>query len=84
MKIALALRDARNSAGMTFTLMLVLNIVLDLGIVAALAFVMSRPVKLREHGVQPAARAARRRPVAGEPAQVRGERVRSALRPLLD
>ena len=69
---------------MTFTLMLVLNIVLDLGIVAALAFVMSRPAKLRPHGVEPAGQAARRRPVTGEPAQVRGERVRSALRPLLD
>jgi hypothetical protein len=69
---------------MTFTLMLILNIVLDIGILAALAFVMSRPARLRAHGEQPAAQAVTRRRVADEPARARGERAGSPLRPLLD
>jgi hypothetical protein len=35
---------------MTFTLILTLNIVLDITIVGALAFLMSRPKKLTPHG----------------------------------
>jgi hypothetical protein len=35
---------------MTFTLMVVLNIVLDIGILGALAFVMTRPGRLTPHG----------------------------------
>jgi len=69
---------------MTFTLMLILNIVLDVLVVAGLAFVMSRPARLRPHGGDVAARAPSRRRSEQEPARARGERVGSPLRPQLD
>jgi hypothetical protein len=69
---------------MTFTLMLILNIVLDLGILATLAFVLTRPAKLRPHGVHAHLSSARRERVAGETARTPVERAGSRMRPLLD
>jgi hypothetical protein len=46
---------------MTFTTMLILNVVLDIVIISALAFVMSRPAKLTPHAEPMTARTARRR-----------------------
>jgi hypothetical protein len=47
---------------MTFTLMVLLNVVLDIAILGALAFVMSRPARLRRHGeAVPATATPRRR-----------------------
>ena len=67
---------------MTFTLMLILNIVLDVGIVAALAFVMSHPRKLTPHA-QVHAPVTPERP-STERARPRRDRGRSRLRPVLD
>lgn len=52
------LRLPRHSCAMTFTLILILNIVLDVAIIGAVAFVMSRAAKLTPHhiGVAQAAR----------------------------
>jgi hypothetical protein len=61
---------------MTFTLMLILNIVLDIGILAALAFVMTRPAKLTPHGERLLGRPARRH-AARDRAGARGQRVPS-------
>lgn len=66
---------------MTFTLILTLNIVLDVAILGALAFVMSHSRKLTPHGesapatVAPATQPARERARSGR---------RPALRPQLD
>jgi hypothetical protein len=69
---------------MTLTATLILNIVLDVAILGALAFVMSRPSKLTPHGAD-AAPAAPGRRQAHERAHARGERAASPLRrPLLD
>jgi hypothetical protein len=70
-----------HSCAMTFTLMLILNVVLDATILAALAFVISRAAKLTPHRVgvtQPA------RPSAAGPEGERARRTLSRLRPLLD
>jgi hypothetical protein len=45
---------------MTFALMLVLNIVMDVAILGALAYTMSHPRKLTPHGPSVSARATRR------------------------
>ena len=68
---------------MTFTLMLILNIVLDVGIVAALAFVMSHPRKLTPHAQLHDAPVTAERP-ATERVRPREDRGRSRLRPVLD
>jgi hypothetical protein len=65
---------------MTFTLMFILNVVLDLAILGALAFLTSRAPGLRPNGESAAARAA----VGERVARERGEHVASPLRPLLD
>jgi hypothetical protein len=68
---------------MSFTLVLILNIVLDVGIVGALAFVMSRPANLTPHArVEPATGSRERS--ATERMRPREEQVRSRLRPVLD
>jgi hypothetical protein len=63
---------------MTFTLILTLNLVLDVAIIATLAFVMSRAGKLTPNGAVSAPQAARARA-----SQARRRRVLSRLRPLL-
>jgi hypothetical protein len=62
---------------MTFTLMLILNIALDIGIVAALAFVMTRPARLTPHGGRLLGRATRRH-AARDRAGAHGQRVPSS------
>jgi hypothetical protein len=66
---------------MTFTLILILNIVLDVAIIGAVAFVMSRAAKLTPHhiGVAQAAR-----PRAAWAGRQRPRRTLSRLRPLPD
>ena len=70
-----------HSAAMTFTLMLILNIVLDVAILGALAFVMSRPAKLGPHRIGVAQVAA---PKAAGAERERPRRTLSRLRPLPD
>jgi hypothetical protein len=69
---------------MTFTLMLILNIVFDVAIVGTLAFVMTRPKNLTPHAqVEVVSVASPERP-ATERIRPREDRGRSRLRPVLD
>jgi hypothetical protein len=68
---------------MSFTLMLILNIVLDVGILGLLAFVMTRPEKLTPHAQLDIASVSPELP-ATERARPREDRGRSRLRPVLD
>jgi hypothetical protein len=68
---------------MSFTLMLILNIVLDVGILGLLAFVMTRPAKLTPHAQPDIASVSPELPAA-ERARPREDRGRSRLRPVLD
>ncbi|HEV7584741.1 MAG TPA: hypothetical protein VGO14_03075 [Solirubrobacteraceae bacterium] len=65
------------------TLAVILNVVFDVAILGALAFVMSRPVKLTPHAEVVPARRPRER-VARERARAREERSSSPWRPALD
>jgi hypothetical protein len=68
---------------MTFTLTLILNVVLDVAILGTLAFVMSRPAKLTPHADSAPARLPRQQ-VARERPRAAGERTSSPLRLALD
>lgn len=68
---------------MTMTLVVILNVVLDVAILGALAFVMSRPARLTPHAEAGPARAPRER-VARDRARGREERSNAPLRPALD
>jgi hypothetical protein len=68
---------------MTFTLALILNVVLDVAILGTLAFVMSCPAKLTPHADGSPARIPRQQ-VARERSRAAEERTSSPLRPVLD
>jgi hypothetical protein len=65
---------------MTFTLILILNLVLDIAILGTLSFVMSRAAKLRPHGEIPLAPVSSRRQATVEPARARREPAVSTAR----
>ncbi|HEX3910774.1 MAG TPA: hypothetical protein VHW67_08745 [Solirubrobacteraceae bacterium] len=70
---------------MTFNLILILNIVLDVTLLGGLAYVMSRAGKLAEHVPQaPIAVAASPATVAHRRARATGHRVRTHLQTALD
>jgi hypothetical protein len=69
--------------GMTFTLTLILNVVLDVAILGTLAFVMSRPAKLTPHADSTPSRTRRQR-TASERSRPADERANAPLRPVLD
>jgi hypothetical protein len=68
---------------MTFTLILILNLVFDVAILGLLALVMSRPAKLTPHSYEAFERVPAARRAARERAHGRGERVAS-LQPAFD
>jgi hypothetical protein len=68
---------------MTITLVVISNVVLDVAILGALAFVMSRPAKLTPHAEAGPVRSPRER-VARDRARGRDERSAARWRPALD
>jgi hypothetical protein len=66
---------------MTATTMIILNVVLDIALLALLAFVMTRALKLTPHRAANAARSATRQRRRVPPTRVRRE---TALRAVLD
>jgi hypothetical protein len=67
---------------MTFTLTLILNVILDVAILGTLGFVMSRPAKLTPHAGS-APQRTRRRPASRERSRL-DERTSAPLVPVLD
>jgi hypothetical protein len=68
--------------GMTLTLIITMNVVLDIALLGGLAFAMSRPARLTPHGKAPAPAAVPStvRTVRGR-SRSRGERASSQLHP---
>jgi hypothetical protein len=68
---------------MTFTLVVILNVVLDVALLGLLAFVMRHPARLKPHAEVLAARSPRER-VARARARAGEERSNPAWQPVLD